>query len=671
MKIHSIDFKNYRKSEERCLLSINKQTIIVGKNNTAKTSIVEIMTKFLTNTSTFKFSDFNYKKIRRNLINELYNNYKAGNEEIVKEFPVIEMNISIDIDENDNLALIKDLIYEFDNNNTIIIKCEFSLDKNNKIFIDYETYNEKFKREEDKIDFYSFFEREFYNYYSKKYFSSKPESTYLNSVDTNYIYNLFNLFVISAQREVDDISDNEKMTLSNAIWKFYQEKKKKNTEDLNSDDLFREAIENIKDKLDDTYANYFSELIKVLNEEIVNDDKDKKLNIVSDFDIENLLKKNSKVKYFFDDIALSESSNGLGYSNLLYIYIQIEAFKFDINTKKAVFNMVFLEEPESHLHPQMQSVFLSKINKIFNDGNIYSIISTHSAYILQSSDINDINYFLNTKNGLKIKSLRSFINQQEYSGLKNIIDKYFILNTCDLFFADKVIFLEGMAERIMLPYFFAKYDSLNDKKISSQHIAIFEVGGRHAYIFQDLVKFLEIKSLTITDLDSVVGNHNKSCPCDLNIKDLKTTNPTIKNWFGYKDKTLFVSEIKEKYLSITSREKSDDLENSLITFQLPQKNEMKWGRTLEEQFLLENKEWIVKNINDIESLQNAIQKIKKDYNNNNLSLIIDSLTKEQLDQYCYEIIQEIEKSAFSLDVILLDGWKVPSYIMEGLQWLAK
>ncbi len=671
MKIHSIDFKNYRKSEERCLLSINKQTIIVGKNNTAKTSIVEIMTKFLTNTTTFKFSDFNYKKIRRNLINELYNNYKAGNEEIVKEFPVIEMNVSIDIDENDNLALIKDLIYEFDNNNTIIIKCEFSLDKNNKIFIDYETYNEKFKREEDKIDFYSFFEREFYNYYSKKYFSTKPESTYLNSVDTNYIYNLFNLFVISAQREVDDISDNEKMTLSNAIWKFYQEKKKKNTEDLNSDDLFREAIENIKDKLDDTYANYFSELIKVLNEEIVNDDKDKKLNIVSDFDIENLLKKNSKVKYFFDGIALSESSNGLGYSNLLYIYIQIEAFKFDINTKKAVFNMVFLEEPESHLHPQMQSVFLSKINKIFNDSNIYSIISTHSAYILQSSDINDINYFLNTKNGLKIKSLRSFINQQEYSGLKNIIDKYFILNTCDLFFADKVIFLEGMAERIMLPYFFAKYDSLNDKEISSQHIAIFEVGGRHAYIFQDLVKFLEIKSLTITDLDSVVGNHNKSCPCDLNIKDLKTTNPTIKNWFGYKDKTLFVSEIKEKYLSITSREKSVDLENSLITFQLPQKNEMKWGRTLEEQFLLENKEWIVKNINDIESLQNAIQKIKKDYNNNNLSLIIDSLTKEQLDQYCYEIIQETEKSAFSLDVILLDGWKVPSYIMEGLQWLAK
>ena len=671
MKIYSVDFKNYRKSEGKCLLSINKQTIIVGKNNTSKTSIVEIMTKFLTNTSTFKFSDFNYKIIKKDLINELYDKYKSRNQEMEKKFPLIEMNITIDIDENDNLASIKDLLYEFENNNTIIIKCEFSLDKKEKIFTDYEAYNEKFKKEEDKIDFYSYFEREFFNYYSKKYFSTKPESTYLNSVDANYIYSLFNLFVISAQREVDDISDNEKMTLSNAVWKFYQEKKKKNTGDLNSDDLFKEAIENIKDKLDGTYAEYFSDLIAVLNKEIVNDDKDKKLNIVSDFDIETLLKKNSKVKYFFDDITLSESSNGLGYSNLLYIYIQIEAFKFDVDTKKALFNIVFLEEPESHLHPQMQSVFLLKLNKIFNDSDIYSIISTHSSYILQSSDINNINYFLNTKNGLMIKSLRDFMNKTEYSGLSNVINKYFILNTCDLFFADKVVFIEGMAERLMLPYFFEKHDLHQDNKISSQHITVFEVGGRHAYIFQDLVNFLEIKSLTITDIDSVVGSHNKSCPCDLGIEDVKTTNPTIKNWFNYKNDKLLISKVKEDYLLIESRQKVSEKENSMITFQLPKDDEMRWGRTLEEQFILENSELIIEHIEQFESIKNAIKKLKKDYNGNDLNLTIETLTSEQLCQYCFEIIQEVEKIAFSLEIISVDGWEVPNYIMEGLQWLAK
>ena len=125
-------------------------------------------------------------------------------------------------------------------------------------------------------------------------------------------------------------------------------------------------------------------------------------------------------------------------------------------------------------------------------------------------------------------------------------------------------------------------------------------------------KVLEIKSLTITDLDSVVGTHNKSCPCDLSIKDLKTTNPTIKNWFGYKDEKLFITEIKDKYLTIESREKISDIENSFITFQLPINEEIKWGRTLEEQFLIENNEWIIEHIDKLDSLNDAIPKIKKE-----------------------------------------------------------
>ena len=223
----------------------------------------------------------------------------------------------------------------------------------------------------------------------------------------------------------------------------------------------------------------------------------------------------------------------------------------------------------------------------------------------------------------------------------------------------------------MLPYFFTKFDMANKEKISSQHITVFEVGGRHAYIFQDLVNFLEIRSLTITDLDSVVGVHNKSCPCDLGIEDIKTTNPTIKNWFGYKDERLLINDIKDKYSTISSREKKSDTENCFITFQLPINGETKWGRTLEEQFLIENNEWIVENIGKLDSLSIAIKKVKKDYNGVDICLEIETLTKEQLCQYCYEIIQEIEKSSFSLDIISLDGWKVPKYIMEGLQWLAK
>ena len=50
----------------------------------------------------------------------------------------------------------------------------------------------------------------------------------------------------------------------------------------------------LSNALSNLRTDEFKDLINVLNEEIVNDDKNKKLNIVSDFDIENLLKKNQK-----------------------------------------------------------------------------------------------------------------------------------------------------------------------------------------------------------------------------------------------------------------------------------------------------------------------------------------------------------------------------------------
>ena len=228
-----------------------------------------------------------------------------------------------------------------------------------------------------------------------------------------------------------------------------------------------------------------------------------------------------------------------------------------------------------------------------------------------------------------------------------------------------------MAERILLPYIFEKYDETSSIKISNQHISVFEVGGRHAYIFQDLVNFLELKNLTITDIDSVVGSHNKSCPCNLNIKDIKTTNPTIKNWFNIGKNKLYISTINDKYLKLSEREKNGDNANSLITYQIPMGDENMWGRTLEEQFIIENSEWILGKLDNIDSIKEAIKKVKEDYFENSIDINIENITKDQLSGYCYEIVKEIEKSDFALDIINLKDWKIPNYILEGLEWIAK
>lgn len=60
-----------------------------------------------------------------------------------------------------------------------------------------------------------------------------------------------------------------------------------------------------------------------------------------------------------------ESYNGLGYSNLIYITLQISIFcqLFEERTPRSLSHILFIEEPEAHLHPQMQMVFIRKIKE--------------------------------------------------------------------------------------------------------------------------------------------------------------------------------------------------------------------------------------------------------------------------------------------------------------------
>jgi len=691
MIIEKICVANFRKISKLVEMDLNYETLIVGKNNTAKTSIFEVVNKFLTKGGNFRFEDFNYSLVTEKNIMRLYERYQETLEEqsdnIINEFPFIELDIHINIDSTANLARIRDLIYEFDNNQHIIIKCIYSLNNINKLISDFNKYNEKLDKEK-LLTFYEFFKRNFKNYFSKKYYSTKNENEYLNELSDGFIYSLFNIHTISAQRDVDDTSDKEKLTLSNAIWKFYEKKMKQESLDIDNEDIFKEAISDIKDELNKNYNSYFETLVSNLNSKVVNDDQQRKVEIVSDFDIENILKKNSKIRYSIDgELSVSESYNGLGYSNLLYIFIQIEAYKYELLSNDAPFNILFIEEPESHLHPQMQSVFLKKISDALpNTEDVYKIITTHSSYILQSASIESIRYFLSNDDGLEIRSLSAFMKKDNYSDLKEIIQKYFTINTCDMFFADKVILIEGTAERLLMPTFFKILDDESNTKISTQHITIFEVGGTYAYIFQDLLRFLSIKNLTITDIDSVTGRYNNSVVCDISGEPIentietpfliKTINGNITNWFVPKVTPLFVKDIVKDYIPLEQRLKREIISeseniidyNSLITFQLPIKEAKKWGRTLEEQLIIENSAWIKENISSLKSLHSAI-KSAKNTDGSNLNLIPEDITKEQLEQYHYEIVKEIEKSEFSIELSTINGWEIPTYIKEGLEWL--
>jgi len=707
MKIGKIRIENFRRLKNEVTLDMAENVLIVGKNNTGKTSVFEAVEKFLVKGKNFRFEDFNSASINKELINKIYDEYKSavailGNEkldaikitELEELCPKISLELEIMVEEQDNLNDIKELLYEFDNNENIIVKCKYNILKLTVLIKRFEEYNQRLisansgdgikeqKEKNSALDFYNYFKRNFASFYDIKIYSTKDKAEHLQVVDVGIVRNLFNIGIITAQREVDDTSEESTHNISNAIWEFYNKVTKQNKE-LDQEDTFKTSIEEIKSKLNENYQKIFSELLDEIETNILNTTKNQNIEITSDFSIENMLKRNSKLKYSVDDVVLPESYNGLGYSNMLYIFIQIVTYKNEVENQKRLFNILFIEEPESHLHPQMQSTFLSRIENILGkNNNIYKVITTHSSYILQSADLISIRYFLDKGANISIKSLEKYSVDNAENDFEGFLRKYFKINTCDLFFADKAILVEGTVERMLMPLLVNKYDSLmnNKNQLSKQHITVVEVGGAYAHIFNSLLEFLEIKTLIITDIDSVSGRYNLKCKCDIICEQgtdciIKTSNPVIKSWFEKTGEKLYIKQIFNNCKSneaVLIKKDFEGNEIKRIAFQLPTSEVLVWGRTFEEQLIFENSENFAKQLkdegNNLESMIIAISQTKKNKLN---ELDIKNITEVLLRDNAFEIVQNLEKTDLAFDLLSNGCWNIPNYIKEGLTWLQK
>jgi putative ATP-dependent endonuclease of the OLD family len=689
LEIKSIRIKNFRKILNEVNLDMNEEVLIVGKNNTGKTSIFELFRKFLTSGVNFQFEDFNNNSVTKQKINKIYEDYRILKEHedeqqrndlinsLNVDFPQVILDIVISTSAEDNLAMIRDILFEFDKNHEIILSCRFEVTNIQNLMKGFEEYNEKVRNSGglQSLEFYDYLKRELHNYYSINYYSTKEQSEGDYPVESNFVKNLFNIGIINAQREVDDTLEHSKQNISNAVWYFYQNIIK-DVEDIHHEDTYRQSITYIRDSLNESYKDIFKQLITEVNENILSSNSKHQIEISSEININDILKNNSKVKYTLEEHVLPEAYNGLGYSNMLFIFIQIITYKYKVNKENKLFNLLFIEEPESHLHPQMQSTFLRKIEGILeNDNKVYRVITTHSSYILQNANVLSIRYFLDNGEISSIKNLSSFFQDERFSNLKTFIQQYFKINTCDLFFADKALLVEGNVERMLMPILIEKFDNVEGSNLSKQHLTTIEVGGAYAHLFYELLDFLEIKSLIITDIDSVSGSHNNKCKCDISQEanelselTIKTSNAVIKNWFGKTGEKFYIKDLIDNYYSnenlIKTSASDEEKEARMITFQTPIEGKLLWGRTFEEQFIIENGEILISYIEkgDLKSLSEPIRKAGLDLRNLSVDIISEN---------AFEIVSKIEKTNFALELLEFEGWYLPKYIVEGFKWLER
>ena len=390
---------------------------------------------------------------------------------------------------------------------------------------------------------------------------------------------------------------------------------------------------------------------------------------------------------------LPENYNGLGYQNLLSMVFRLLSFrdawmrvgkvgkraalKQDDGPPQEPLHLVLVEEPEAHLHVQVQQIFIRKAYEILRKhANLGSskilttqlVVSTHSSHVAHECDYSSLRYFRRipaSKAGdvpiTTVVNLSTVFGAEDDT--KRFVTRYLRATHCDLFFADAVILVEGSCERIMVPHFIKNHF----KHLDHCYTTILEINGRHAYRLRPLIEHIGLIALIITDLDSAdSGGYHESRP-PARGANLISGNTTLSSWVPLK-KDL------DALLDATAEEKvkaGDSYYSVRVAYQSPvmvafdkQSAPVEaLSSTFEDAIIFSNLEFFEKARPESpgETFSTFAKLVAKNRSPASLSsAILKALTPSA------------RKAEFALDLLFAEDFKdlkVPPYIREGLEWL--
>ncbi|PPB08918.1 ATP-dependent nuclease [Brevibacillus laterosporus] len=222
-------------------------------------------------------------------------------------------------------------------------------------------------------------------------------------------------------------------------------------------------------------------------------------------EINEILKKLSIV---YGENPVSIERNGLGKNNLLFISLVLShlASQTDDKTKLA-FRVIGIEEPEAHLHPHLQTHLAKNLSKVNSTGNEKNdkkdtqiIVTSHSTNITTSIDLN--NLVILYKDNEKINYhyiLDGFSDKKEGQDHIKYLKKYLDATNSSMFYARRLILVEGISEQILVPLFFEIYYKKTLESIGANIINVNGVAFKH---FLEIIKNgYFIKCGVLTDKD--------------------------------------------------------------------------------------------------------------------------------------------------------------------------
>lgn len=468
--------------------------VIIGSNNSGKTGLLYAI-NLLNSPSSISVDDFNKNNLLK--YGELY---AENAPEIVIEYYISHRIAEDDTSDESIIRLLPFLgIKEFEENRTekdgkveyniaAKIKAAFSLDVK---YLD--DYRKEFKSVNSFDEFFMMLNRFVEKHYSWSYTNGITET----KADQKAATSVFDIRLIEAERTSEEV----------------RKETKREIETVTKDSEHAAELDALKKSVSDDLKGILSDSITKLSDLFENEDNEiglKKGNVSIFSDV--------KAKFSVSDAYVTEvkdtksgfvvplQHNGLGYNNLINIYMLIKLTEVQ---KGRDFKILCLEEPEAHLHPAMQYKlfkYLKNLDKK-NELNQQIFVTTHSSNISAVAGIDNM-FMLSYERSEECsdchqqslaEQFKDADGKTEKNDAKLHLSKFLDVTRSDMLFADKVILVEGIAEKLLMPLFM---DSCGCS-YEDEHISIVEIGGKHFEHFVELFNRNAVnkKVLCITDKD--------------------------------------------------------------------------------------------------------------------------------------------------------------------------
>jgi predicted ATP-dependent endonuclease of OLD family len=731
MKIEFVEIQNFRKLKSCRIDFAEKETIFVGANNSGKTSAMDALILFLKEKQKFSTRDFTLSNWKE--INEIgkswiestdYNKIDLTLGKWQEYLPQLDVWISVD---NTEIHYVSNLIPTLDWQSGLLgIRLVLEPKNIEDLYKDFHTSyisSKGAKEEAEKMEprkkislelwpanMWDFLETRLHNHFSictyildPKKITQHPQKLPLESLplDSDAFKGLIKIDIINAQRGFSDPNaegtNSTKLAgnLSTQLREYYEKHLNPFVQPEPSDIEALQAIEDARKSFDVKLKKSFSSSISELESLNYPGFGNPSITISSKIKAIDGLDHDSAVRFDVlkndndtSDYALSlpEKYNGLGYQNLISMVFKLIRFrdewmqvgkisKHSSNSDEShefePLHLVLVEEPEAHLHAQIQQVFIRKAYEVLRHHTLLEdkkqfstqlIVSTHSSHIVHEMDFTSLRYFKRMKAEKGLVPTSKVVNLSKTFGTEDDTTKFAIryLKTthCDLFFADAAILVEGPAERMLVPYFI-KYHS---PELATCYISLLEIGGSHAHTLKPLIEDLGLITLIITDIDSIDPKNKNSKRKPEKDKNYKTGNDTLKSWLPQKEN---LDELLT--LDIKLKESGDFPIRVAYQFSINvtfeggdkiKKEEEALPYTFEDSLVFENLD--------------IFKRLKGNGLMNKMNLAANKTNVIESSSDMFEALKDGKKAEFALELLFLEDpekLKVPNYIKEGLEWL--